>query len=73
MERRYKNDLKFIFLNKILFLEWLLLPRELKQASRINTQSLKIKPNLVKKNLSTTNKKKKTTFNIDINTVNKLI
>ncbi len=73
MERRYKNALKFISMNKIIFLEWLLLPRELKQASRINIKSLKIKSNLVKKNLSTTNKKKKTTFNIDINTVNYLI
>jgi hypothetical protein len=60
-------------MNKIILLEWLLLPRELKQQSRINIRSLKIKPNLVKKNLSTTNKKKKTTFNIDFNTVDYLI
>ncbi len=35
----------------------------------MNTNSLKIKPNLVKKKVSPTNKKKKTTFNIDLNTV----
>ena len=53
-----------------LFLEWLLLPRELKQASRINLNSSRFKPNLSKKKVLPTNKKKKTTFNIDLNTVN---
>jgi len=61
-----------LFLKNKYLLEWLLLPRELKQASRINLNSLKIKPNLVKKKVSSTNQKKKTTFNIDLNTVKKV-
>ncbi len=58
-----------VFFNKINLLEWLLLPRELKQASRININSSKNKPNLLKKKVSPITKKKKTTFNIDLNTV----
>jgi hypothetical protein len=57
---------------KINLLEWLLLPRELKQASRMKINSSRIKPNLSKKNVSTEPKKKKTTFNIDLNTVSVL-
>ncbi|CAF1267433.1 unnamed protein product [Adineta steineri] len=48
--------------------EWLLLPRELKQASRMNRNLSRIKPNLAKKKILPVNKKKKTTFNIDLNT-----
>ncbi len=59
----------FLFLKNKNLLEWLLLPRELKQASRININSLKTKPNLAKKKVSSTTKKKKTTINIDLNTV----
>ncbi|CAF2443211.1 unnamed protein product [Rotaria sp. Silwood2] len=47
--------------------EWSLLPRELKQASRINKNLLKMKPNLSKKNITPPKKKKKTIFNIDLN------
>ncbi|CAF0765202.1 unnamed protein product [Rotaria sordida] len=47
--------------------EWSILPRELKQASRININSSKFKPNLLKKNIITQNNKKKTRFNIDLN------
>ncbi|CAF3364431.1 unnamed protein product [Rotaria sp. Silwood1] len=48
--------------------EWSILPRELKLASRININASKTKPNLSKKNITIENKKKKTTFNIDLNT-----
>ncbi|CAF3155845.1 unnamed protein product [Rotaria socialis] len=48
--------------------EWSILPRELKQASRININSSKIKPNLSKKNIRTQNKKTKTLLNIDLST-----
>jgi hypothetical protein len=70
MERRSNYELfDSFFLMKINLLEWLLLPRELKQASRMKINSSRIKPNLSKKNVSTEPKKKKTTFNIDLNTV----
>jgi hypothetical protein len=73
MERRSNYELfDSFFLMKINLLEWLLLPRELKQASRMKINSSRIKPNLSKKNVSTEPKKKKTTFNIDLNTVSVL-
>ncbi|CAF4860429.1 unnamed protein product [Rotaria sp. Silwood1] len=46
--------------------EWSILHRELKQASRININASKTKPNLIKKDIETKTKKKKTTFNIDL-------
>lgn len=50
-------------------LEWALLPRELKQACRVNRRLGKVQPNLAKKTGTSTTAKKKTKFNIDFNAV----